>query len=200
MKTAICILFLKATTLITLNQAVGQTGLKQNIPAWLGASVGSTKQGASQDLMNEYADFVSKYGTTGELGWAKFEKNISNTDLQRLEQIYKKMSTSQQARQKIAFIKPPQPLKKITPTNKQINAWKNETIYGLWIDGKKTKNAALQNYVNTAFEQVTVSKLYGAAKQNKKYSYQVSLMTREYYRNYQKQAIPKHESRMVFRS
>ncbi len=200
MKTAIFSLLLTAGLITTTLHATSQSPLGEKPPAWIGLPVGYTKEGASRDLMNEYADIVEKYGTTGELWWAKFEKNISPPDQRRLEQIFKQMNATQQSKQKIAFIKAPQPLKKIIPTNDQLKEWKNETIYGLWIDGKRTKNYALEHYVNTAFEHVTVSKLYGAAKQNKTYSYQVNLMTKDYYRKYNSQTTNKHKNKMVFRS
>lgn len=150
--------------------------------------------------MKEYATILEKYGTTGKLGWTKFEKNISSFDQHRLEQIFKQMSIAQQSKQKVAFIKPPPPLKKIVPTYAQLHAWKNDETYGLWIDRKKTKNGTLERYVHTAFAHVTVSKLYGAAKQGKSYSYQVNLVTNEYYRNHNRQKITKNEVKMVFRS
>lgn len=200
MKTSIFSLLLTAGVLTTTLHATSQLTSKQNIPPWIGVSVGSTKKGASQDLMKEYAAIVRKYGTTGELWWTKFEENISKADQRRLEQIFKQMSATQQSKQKVAFIKPPPSIKKIVPTHAQLNAWKNDKTYGLWIDGKRTKNATLERYVHAAFAHVTVSKLYGAAKQNKSYSYQVNLMTNEYYRNHNEQIIPKNETKMVFRS
>ncbi|WP_114791747.1 hypothetical protein U0035_17495 [Niabella yanshanensis] len=201
MKTSIFSLLLTAGVLTTTLHAISQsTTSGQNIPPWIGISVGSAKKGASLDLMKEYAAIVGKYGTTGELWWIKFEENISKADQRRLEQIFKQMSVTQQSKQKVAFIIPPPSLKKIVPTHAQLNEWKNDKTYGLWIDGKRTKNAALERYVHTAFAHVTVSKLYGAAKQNKSYSYQVNLMTNEYYRNHNEQIIPKNETKMVFRS
>ncbi len=200
MKTAICILFLTTMALTSSFNAKSQASTQIKPPSWAGIPIGSTKDGASPELMNEYAAIVSKYGDTGEQWWTKFEKNISAEDRNRLEQIFKQMSTDQQAKQKVAFIKPAQPLKKVIPTDKEFNAWKNENVYGVWIDGKKIKNSILDNYNNTDFEQVTVSKLYGAAKQNKKYSYQVNLMTKEYYRNYYELSTAKKGNQMVFRA
>lgn len=200
MKTAICILLLTGITLTVSLDAKCQTSPKLKPTPWVGIPIGSTKEGASQELMKEYFDIVSKYDGTSEQWWTKLEKNISAQDLTRLEQIFKQMSADQQASQKVAFIKPPQPLKKIIPSDKEINSWKNENVYGVWIDGQKIKNSALDSYSNNDFEQVTVSKLYKAAKKNKKYSYQVDLMTKEYYRKYYEQAMGKKGIRMVFRA
>lgn len=199
MKTAICVLFL-TTALTSFFNAKSQTSPKLKPPSWVGIPIGSTKEGASPELMSEYSTIVSKYGDTAEQWWIKFEKNISAEDRNRLEQIFKQMSFDQQARQKVAFIEPLPPVKKVIPTDKEFSAWKNKNVYGVWIDGKKIKNSILKNYNNTDFEQVIVSKLYGAAKQNKKYSYQVNLMTKEYYRKNYEQVTAKKGSQMVFRS
>ena len=158
------------------------------------------EEGVSPELMSEYSTIVSKYGDTAEQWWTKFEKNISAEDRDRLEQIFKQMSAEQQAKQRVAFIEAVPPLKKVIPSDKQFSAWKNENVYGVWIDGKKIKNSILNNYNNTDFEQVTVSKLYGAAKKNKKHSYQVNLMTKEYYRKYYEKTAAKRGNQMVFRS
>lgn len=200
MKTVIFSLLLTAGILTTPFHATSQSTSTQNTPPWIGISVGSTKKGAPGDLMNEYATILEKYGTTGEFWWSKFQKNISPFDQQRLEQIFKQMSAAQQSKQKVAFIKAPQPLKKVVPTDEQLKEWKNKTIYGLWIDGKRSTNSALERYTNTSFEHVAVSKLYGPAKQNKTYSYQVNLMTKDYYRKYNSQTTNKSGNKMVFRS
>ena len=172
---------------------------KEKTFALLSESVGSTKEGASQKLMYEYSNIVSKYGDSGEQWWTKFEKNISAKDRNRLEQIFKKMNADQQAKQRVAFIKPPQPLKKIIPSEKEFKSWKNGNVYGVWIDEKKIKNSILDKHNNTDFEHVIVSKLYGAAKQNKKYSYQVNLMTKEYCHEYN-DSTAKKGTQMVFRA
>ena len=202
MKRAIYVLFLTAIALISFFNAKTQTGPKPKPkpPSWVGIPIGSTKEGVSPELMSEYSTIVSKYGDTAERWWTKFEKNISAEDRDRLEQIFKQMSADQQAKQRVAFIEAVPPLKKVIPSNQQFSAWKNENVYGVWIDGKKIKNSILKNYNNTDFEQVTVSKLYGAAKKNKKYSYQVNLMTKDYYRKHYEKTAAKNGSQMVFRS
>jgi bla regulator protein BlaR1 len=167
-------------------------------PSWVGISIGSTKEGISGALISEYSTIVSKYGTSSAGWWKDFEKNISTEDRNRLQQIFKQMNAGQQAKQKVAFIQRPQPLKK-QPSEKALNSWKDANAYGIWINGKKVDNAVLAKYKNTDFDQATVSKLYGAAKQNKKYSYQVDLMTKDYYHNHFEQTIAKDKIQMVFR-
>jgi bla regulator protein blaR1 len=197
MKTAIGALRLTAIALTLSLHVESQTPGKP--PSWMGLSVGSTKSGVSQALLAEYLQIVSKYNTTGAEWWKDFEKTILPEDRTRLEQIYQQMSVDQQNKQKVAFIKTPQPLKKVIPSDKEVTAWKNENVYGVWIDGKKINNFVLDHYANSDFEQVNVSKLYGAAKRNKKYAYQVNLMTKAYYRRYYEQTIGSSRIRMVFR-
>lgn len=168
-------------------------------PVWVGLSIGSSETGVPVALLNEYDSIVSKY-RSGETGWWKnFEQSISPADRARLESIFKQMSQAQQSEQKVAFIKPAPPLKKTTPTQEQFNALKNANVYGVRIDGKKVNNEALNNYSNTDFDQVFISKLYGFAKQNKSYTHQADLMTKAYYSNYYKHSSANNKIRMVFR-
>jgi len=110
------------------------------------------------------------------------------------------MSVGQQSKQKVLFLKGTQPLKKIVLTSDQFTSWKNGDIYGVWIDDKKVENKMLEQYSNVDFDQFNVSKLYGAAKKGKKYSYQVNLMTKEYYLKYNKITIAESGTKMVFRN
>jgi bla regulator protein BlaR1 len=200
MKTTISVLLLTIIMLTHSFEAKSQTNPKTQPPSWVGVSIGSTTKGVSQELMTEYSIIVSNYDTTDKEWWKNFEKTISTEDWNRLEQIFKQMSLEQQAMQKVAFIKAPSPLKKVVPSDKEFNSWKNSNVYGVWIDEKKVSNAVLNKYKSSDFDQVFVSKLYGVAKQNKKYSYQVDLMTKDYYRKYYEQSIAKGGSRLVFRA
>ncbi len=198
MRTATYLFLLTTSMLIGTLTAESQPTNRP--PAWVGIPVGSSKEGASPQLMTEYSTIVSKYNTTGEEWWKDFEKNISAEDRGRLEQIFKQMSPQQQATQKIAFIQATPLLKKLVPSEKEFDSWKDADVYGIWIDGKKVDNAVLNNYKNVDFDQATVSKLYGVAKQNKRYSFQVDLLTKEYYHRYYEQALAKKGSRIVFRA
>ncbi|MBK0380966.1 M56 family metallopeptidase [Mucilaginibacter segetis] len=79
---------------------------------------------------------------------------------------------------------------KRTPTINQFNSWKNASTYGIWLDGKHIKNAELNNYSATDIVLYYTSKLYGAAKKGRTYSYQVDLSTAEYYKK-EKERIEK---------
>lgn len=199
MKKIIHILLLFTITLTISHNAKSQTDAESRPPSWVGITIGSTMEGVSQVLISEYSEIVTKYGVVESQWWIKFKETISVEDRGRLEQIFKQMSIEQQAKQKIAFIKPTQPLKKVTPSDKEFNDWKNRKIYGVWINGKKVDNSVLNKYRSNDFEQVTVSRLYGAAKKQKIFSFQVNLMTSEYYQNYYKQTMSKQDNQMVFK-
>ena len=99
------------------------------------------------------------------------------------------MSIAQQSDQTIVFTKNPSPLPKVVPTEKQFDQYKNPNVYGIWIDDKKVSNQALNDYKNTDFSQVSVSKLYGVAKEGRSYSHQVNMMTNAYYATYLRDAL-----------
>jgi bla regulator protein BlaR1 len=70
---------------------------------------------------------------------------------------------------------------KRTPTVKQFADWKDASSYGVWLDGKHIKNNILDTYKATDFVMYYHSKLYGAAKKGRVYSYQIDLYTPAYY-------------------
>jgi hypothetical protein len=150
---------------------------------WVRISIGYTKEGASEELLKEYESLVNKYKRPDSLYWKDF-RNMSEEDRSRMETIYKQMSIEQQEEQIIGFFKYPPPLPKVVPTKEQLNNFKNPEVYGIWINGKRTPNEELNKYDNTDFSQVFVSKLYGPAKKGRIYSYQVDMMTNEYYKKY----------------
>lgn len=172
---------------------------QQKPPSWVGQYIASTKSGVTNELLTAYSNIVATYDTSSEKWWETFQTAISKNDRETLEEIFRSMSVEQQAKQKVAFVKSPQPLKQITPSIGQLISWKNENVYGIWIDGKKTPNAGLNNFTNSDFKQVSISKLYGAAKKNKKYAYQVDLMTDACYQRYYNQTVAGNQSKMVFR-
>ena len=88
--------------------------------------------------------------------------------------------------QSVGFFRSPSPLPKVVPTKEQFNRYKNPAVYGVWIDGKKVPNDILDQYSNTDFSQVFISRLYGAAKKGKTYTHQVDMMTNRYYADYYK--------------
>lgn len=146
----------------------------------------STQEGVTQELLNEYEHIVNK--AKNEKGIPVFGK-FSDADKSRLETIYLSMSNVQQAKQIVIFMPAPPPLPRVTPTQTQIESWKNFKIYGVWINGKRVSNSILSKYKNSDFAQVLVSKLGKNTVNYGKHYYQVDLMTIEYYDAYYKQTI-----------
>lgn len=153
----------------------------------------SGKDGVSQALVEEYQQIVEKYLTRG----GKDGKEIyrvdrpSEPDRARLEVIFRAMSKDQQLKQNLAMNPPLTPLPRITPTEKEFEAYKNATVYGVWIDGKKVPNTALNKYKASDFSQVFLSSLYKNAQATIgfKYKFQLDLMTNDYYEKYRDERL-----------
>lgn len=158
----------------------------------LGQFAGGTKEGVSEKELKVYQYLAEKIRTAD-----KPQKEFLK---EKMETIFKKMNVKQQRAQNVWFLKPTPPLPRIIPTQKQFTAFKNGKIYGVWINGKKVNNSSLNNYTREDFAQCYVSKLYGPAKKGKSYSYQVNLMTKDYYQDYYGRAIKDTSSSMAFRS
>jgi bla regulator protein blaR1 len=150
------------------------------------AEVQSTTEGVADDLLKEYEGIVNK--AKDEKGRINYDK-FSVADKARLEVIFLSMSKEQQKKQRVLFRPVPPPLSKVTPTATQVESWKDARMYGLWINEKRVSNAVLNNYKNTDFAHVFVSKLTTQAVNYGKHYYQVDLMTIEYYNTYYKQAM-----------
>ena len=148
--------------------------------------IASSPTGALQELMDEYASIVSRI--RNDKSRMKY-RDISDADRSRLETIFLSMSKEQQDKQVIFFTAPFPPMEKAVPGEGQFEKLKNASVYGVWVDGKKVNNSVLNNYSNTDFAHLFVSKLYGAAKKGRSYSYQADLMTTAYYENYRKEAL-----------
>lgn len=123
---------------------------------------------------------------------------LSDSERERLITLYLSMSKEQQESQRVVLIPVPAPLPKIIPTKQQFESWKDANKYGVWINGKKVKNALLSSYTNTDFASVHVSKLAKNARKNVKYLYQVDLMTTENYAEYLKENSNNKGKYMLF--
>jgi bla regulator protein blaR1 len=84
-------------------------------------------------------------------------EGMTEKDRARMQQLFLTMNKGQQTDQDYIMVPPMKPLPKITPTEKELEAYKNPKIYGVWIDGKKVPNAALDKYEAADFSQVQVS-------------------------------------------
>ena len=167
-------------------------------PVWVGMSIGHTEEGVSPAMVEEYKKIIGKYMKGGRVDWERL-KQIPKEERDRLETIYKQMNLEQQSRQEVIFIKRPNPLPKVVPSEKQFAGFKKPDVYGVWIDGKKVSNATLGKYQHTDFSSVFISKLYGAPKKGRSYTHQVDLMTKDYYEEYYRNAMKEPRTSIVVR-
>lgn len=155
----------------------------------------ANSEGASQALMDEYTKIIdSKKNKNGILSPQKF----TEADRKRLESIFLAMNQKQQDKQIVIFVPTVPPFEKSTPTQEQIEAWKNAKIYGVWIDEKRVSNSVLKQYKNTDFSHFFVSKLEKNAYNYGKHYYQIDLMTKAGYEKYYKEAIGKKNKYDMF--
>jgi bla regulator protein blaR1 len=137
---------------------------------------GGTAEGASGEMMREYKAITDRYATISKQGHQTFDK-FSEDDRKRLKEIFAQMNRQQQAQQVVAFLEPLKPLQKVTPSTTLMQSFGDASKYGVWIDLKRVPNESLSNYANTEFSGVTISKLYGKAKEGRSYTHQVNLTT-----------------------
>ncbi len=155
-------------------------------------SIGFTEEGVSEDALNEFHNILSKYYFTTR-NIARFYKgNITPEDKKKLETIYKKMSLRQLSQMPIRITKPLKPGQKVNLPDEQFQKFKNPTAYGIWIDGRKVSNLVLDKYVAGDFSAYCISKLYGATKKGKTYTYQVDLETNAYFVKHYKKAMDRY--------
>lgn len=143
-----------------------------------------SKDGLSVDLLKEYADISAKYTAPGSKLHA-----ITKPDYARLLELFKQMSREQQEKQVMAFNYYQKPLTASPPTAADYNSWKNADMYGVWLNDKHVSNNELDKYNAGDFKLASVSRLLKAARINKKYKYQVNLMTNAYFEKYNKEMM-----------
>jgi hypothetical protein len=73
------------------------------------------------------------------------------------------------------------PLAKKSPTQAQLDKWKDAKMYGVWLDRKRINNSELIKYKPSDFGWYNVSKLEKNAINYGKHYYQVSLYSQKYY-------------------
>ncbi|MDP9081803.1 MAG: hypothetical protein M3O71_30690 [Bacteroidota bacterium] len=159
-----------------------------------------TKDGVSADLLNEYAALTTKCIDSTHKPVMRYG-HITAADKQRMEDIFRQMSSEQQMHQSIGFSYSAPPPPPASPTDAQLASWKNAAEYGVWINDKKSKNTDLESYKAKDFDNFFVSKLYGAARAHVKYHYQVNLMTVDYYKKFRIEAAEnRNKAYMYYRS
>ncbi len=142
-------------------------------------------EGVSDELLKEYQAIVNRAFVKRTNRF--FPKHLTKPDEDRLITIFNQMSQEQRNQQDIIVMKLP-PQKKESPTQKELDIWKNPKTSGVWIDGKRVPNKVLNNYKPEDFSYAMASKLSGKAK-NPNYSYQIDLMTNAHFDKYVKESM-----------
>jgi len=150
----------------------------------------------SNDPLSEYNQIIKKYGNLLEQKkYAEFHKAVSISDRSKLHDLYFQLTKEQRAATPLFFMNTPKKLAKTKVTQSEINDFMDSKKYGLWIDGKKTKNQELKNFKPEDFSNHFVSKRYPNAisKQNPE-PFQLNMMTNKYFQEYLKKEEAVHMS------
>jgi len=151
--------------------------------------VKSSKNGVSDELLKEYENIITS--NFKEVKGVKFiSLDFNEADKSRLEEIFFQMSSEQQAGQNFVLTpKNSMYLKERIPDKEKFESLKDPKMYGVWINGKRVKNEALNNYADTDFATAYESRLRKSAINYGKHVYQVDLKTNEQYQAYYNNAI-----------
>jgi bla regulator protein BlaR1 len=153
----------------------------------------STKEGVSGTLMNEYIALENKYG----MRRLDRSKTITKPEEKRMEWIYQHMNPAQQKDRAISFMYPADPQPGSSVSRAELNSWKNPADYGVWLDGKRIKNAELKKLDPGNINKIFFSRLTDIAVDNDKFHYQIELMSLDYYKRYRDQAIANRNNSMI---
>jgi beta-lactamase regulating signal transducer with metallopeptidase domain len=188
---------IKPVTANTIKEKPHRDTVKKFPPPIITTNYPHTKDGVSDEVLKQYQALVDKY-KGGNM--AHLQATMTAEDRETMMGIFKKMSRGQQAQQTMGFYYGFPPLAPHVPTQAEIDLWKDPKYCGLWLDDKKVDNSVLDNYKASDFGHAFVSKLYGAAKKNKTYKYQVNVYTVDTYAKMRKQEIAdEHKSFMYVR-
>lgn len=163
-----------------------------------GREMEASKENASENVVAQFQAIVASYHLDTITQWKNYRSVITASDREQLETLYKKMSREQQQQQVIGFMPSIPPTPKNVPTIAQFEGFKNPKLYGVWVNDKKIPNTTLNQYKVSDFAQFDVSKLYGPAKAGKTYSYQVNMMTKDYYQNYYEKKMAKKDVSLMY--
>ena len=117
----------------------------------------------------------------------EFDKVISLSDRKKLNELYFQLTKEQRDKTPLYFFNTLKKFEKIKVTQSELNDFTDGKKYGLWIDGKKTKNQDLKKYKPEDFSHYFVSKRYpNAISAKNPEPFQLNMMTDAYYQEYLK--------------
>lgn len=148
------------------------------------------------DPYTEYNNIIKKYGSLLEQKrYAEFHKAVTISDRAKLKELYFKLNKEQRDSTPLFFLDTPNKFTKQEVTQSQLDDFMNSEKYGLWIDGKKTKNQNLKVFKPGDFSHQFVSKrLPNAISEKNPEPFQVNMMTNEYFEKYLKEETSVHMS------
>jgi len=153
----------------------------------------STVNGISATELAEYEAYETKY-TTRRLD---LSKTMTKPEEQRLEYLFQHMSLAQQRYRTIIFDYPPAPVRGTVVTTHELASWADPAVYGVWLNGKRIKNADLKNIDAKNINKIFFSRLMDNAVKHDGFHYQVELMTLTYYKSYREKAIANRNNSMI---
>jgi hypothetical protein len=152
------------------------------------APLEAATQDAPASVLHEYAAIIKKYNvvkTPGLSGTVVFEPAFKDEDKARLVSLYQQMSTRQQKAQLVRFMHQPVAPAIHTPNKNQLDTWRNDMEYGVWIDGKRVKNNTLSQYKPEDFDLACFENINLPSDAERfGHKYEIELMTKSYYTHY----------------
>ncbi|HEX8022975.1 M56 family metallopeptidase, partial [Mucilaginibacter sp.] len=181
-----------------IEKALGDTTSTKQSPYKLVASnYPYTKDGASLAALKEYQQTVEKY-FEGTDRFIKHPAKITVEDRAKLETIFKSMSRAQQENQMLMFTYQGEPLKAKHPSQADLEIWRTSSTSRVWINDKKVNNSELNNYSPSDFGLAIPTRLTKKSINYKKYRYEITLYTNDYYAKlYKKQMDERYLSVML---
>jgi bla regulator protein BlaR1 len=142
-----------------------------------------TSNGASEPLMKEFDDIVTKHRRVKSNGITTYT-NFTLEEHDRLETIFKLMSRKQQKSSIVFFVAKPDPPRKIIPREKDLEDYADPKKFGVWINNRKVSSETLKKYKASDFSYVYASRLYGEAQSRVHYQWQIDLLTNDFYTDF----------------
>jgi bla regulator protein blaR1 len=109
---------------------------------------------------------------------------IPGTRRRELSRYVRFSSLTTEQKRHVTYIGP-EPAK--TPSEAEFNRWKNPRQFGIWLDGKRSRNFANTRLTASDIAAYSGSYVYKNARQPEGYLYQMELMTHARYAAYLKE-------------
>lgn len=134
-----------------------------------------------QSTTNQGENYLEKYEKL--YNDARDEKNqvhYDKLDIGEMRRLWEFMSTEDREKAtKVPFLPTPATPDEMRPSNYQMNEWKNNADYGIWLDEKHITNEQLKGYSKNDIAYWQYSSVEMNAKDYGKYTTQVNLLTND---------------------